>query len=328
MRQRKALRITAIPRDTSPGAGFHPMFFAQKFGDTVLAIPGAGKAADSSSVSISERRLKALPLKMQKLFFLIELLIFSVFLVFRRRDVFVHSFLYALPFLLVGRDTTLIIHGSDYKYLHGVIGRVYRMFLRDILIVGKQELSLQLGFKSIPNIFSIPDASCILRPLEEREIDFCFILRNAKVKNPDFPERFYDKLQSDYGVKIAVVGISGEDRSDGLKSIKYHGVQLPIYLQQILQRSKVFVLPSHNEGVSKAMLEAMFCGCSVVVNKGIELPDAIAGHVNEIDCLGVLNIEQFLEVLLVDRVLQNRAVAQNYRILSERVLSQIYERRY
>lgn len=328
----KTLRITSIPRTSSPGAAYHPMFFAKKFNDKVLAIPGRGEPIESKYLSLSEKFLKNFPLnfplKLKKILFLLELILIS-FLCMRNKNinVFVHSFLYSIPFILIGKQTTLVIHGSDHVKLDGFFGKLLIKYLKNVYVVGKKKIAGKYGIKSIPNIFNMGQYTVIKDGYKRREFDFCFILRNAKVKNPKFPEKLYKTISKEHNIKIIVIGIIGEDKVEGKKSIEYTGVKSPGEVHNILANTKVFVLPSFEEGISKAMFEALSNGCSVIVNEGVELPEEISGIVKKFDCNEEIDISLFLKLILENKIFENQNVAKDYLQHSENFLSNLYKKR-
>lgn len=324
MRGNCILRVTAVPRDASPGAAYHPIYFANKFNDKVIAIPGKGEALDESYLSFSESIFNIFSLKIQKIIFLFELLFLSLFKSFHVKHIFVHSFIYAIPFLIIGKKVTLVIHGSDYKYLYSKIGRILINRLNSIYVVGKSDVAKEVGIKSIPNIFKCVDN--LSNASEEKMYDFCFILRNAPVKNPQFPQKLYESIPDCKSIRIAVIGIEGTKKLEENKSIEFYGVLPPVKVHELLQKSSVFILPSFNEGVPKALFEALSNGCACIVNDGIEIPQEIENFISRVDCVNPPLFENFEKVLLSDSQLGQESVRQ-YLSDSERVLSEIYSLR-
>ena len=324
MKNNRAYRVTAIPRSKSPGAAYHPMYFAKKYGDEVLPIPGHGKSIVDCNVSCSERVFNNQSLRFIKVAFMIELLLIALSKNGRRRDIYVHSFWYVFPFILVGLKPTLIIHGSDFKSLsRPILGRFVKNNTKNIFVVGKQKFCKKVGVTSIPNIFK-SDISTPSKEIE-RNIDFLFILRNAEVKNPKFPDRLFDSLNQDENVTISVIGIEGENRTVNGNTITFEGVIGTSDVQKFLLRSKVFVLPSLHEGIPKVVFEAMSNGCSIVANKGLELPIEVHSSVTFICCESKVHIERFLSTLDVESSLENRKTAERYLRESETILEKIYK---
>lgn len=322
MNDKHNIRITGVPREFSPGAAYHPMFFAKQNHDTVIPIPGKGKPINNIKLSISERLFGKTPLKIQKLFFLIELLLLNFKI--KQKKIFVHSFIYSLPLIFSGKKVNLIIHGSDYKKLDGISGRILKRYLNNIYLIGKEDIAIKHSLKTIPNIFNIKLGINDVTKLEDRFIDFCFILRDAKVKNPEFPEILFENINSNSNLHIIVIGIQGKNKVENKKSISYLGILKNDVVQTILSKSKVFILPSKNEGISKAMLEAMYNGCSTIINDGVKLPNQFSDLVYINNCDSNMDIEVFLNILKKDNCTINQKEAMNYLNNSKKILSKIY----
>lgn len=323
MKNKSNVRITSVPRVNSPGAAFHPMHYAKKCNDRVIPIPGVSPSIMPFRLSYSERLLKCLSLKVIKSAFLMELLILALMEKRNQRKIFVHSFWYSLPFALFGHRPTLVIHGSDYKNLKSKLGKFIQK-RSDIYIVGKDELAKSLGLPTIPNVFNMPNKTKIVNNNENRDIDFIFILRNAPVKNPQFPNRLFASLADNDEVNIVVLGIDGENRSYGNNTITFKGVCSSEEIQLYLARAKVFILPSLNEGVPKALFEAMANCCSIIANKGVELPSEILDVIKYIPCTGDVVKEDFLDYLKVADGSNNNFRAAQYLKASEVRLDRIY----
>lgn len=316
------IRVTGVPRKPSPGAAFHPVYFYKKYSEKICVIPGNGEALGKFELSYSERILpSSLPLNIVKLAFLFEL--FFRFLILKKNDkkVYVHSFYYCLPLVLSGCKPVLVIHGSDHKYLGTKLGRFIRSRLTGLYIVGKHDVAKKFEAISIPNIFPF-------EPLIEktnRQYDFTFILRDSEVKNPKFPQLLYAKIPSDINVNIVVIGLEGIDLSNGNKKIGFKGVLPNESVREILRSTKTFVLPSLEEGIPKAVLEALSCGCNVVANNGVQLPEEINNEVTKLDCINNIKADDFLKTLNFDQVDKNITVARNYFEKSLTQLNRFYE---
>jgi len=325
MKNRPNIRVTSIPRVQSPGAAYHPMYYAKKCGDRVVPIPGISPSVSSQQLSYSEGVLKLFSLKVVKCAFFLELLFLALLEKKNKNKIFVHSFWYSLPFVLLGHRPTLVIHGSDYVHLQTKVGK-YVLRKADVFIVGKDKLAKSLGVPSIPNIFAMPISQEVqtFASKKIKDIDITFILRNAEVKNPLFPQRLFDSLSDLDEVNIVVFGIDGESKRVGKKSITYKGVRNSKEIQACLARSKVFVLPSINEGVPKALFEAMANCCSIIVNQGVELPIEIHDIIKYISCEGKVIKEEFLEYLKIADGSDNYCRALQYLTASEAKLDRIY----
>lgn len=282
----QAVRVTSVPRNGSPGAAYHPMYFAGRNLDEVWALPGAGKSI-SDYPDIRFFFFEGLARRFGQLSSAWRILALATLFVrclsLGNRSVYVHSFLFALPFCLFGRCPLVVIHGSDKKWLATRVGRFIRNRAKAVYVVGS-DITVDDGLvPGLPNIFAISRFSQLSESTKRATLadderwDVVFVLRNAAVKNPDYPLQLAKALR-ETEVRIVVAGL--EEPEENLPdNIDYLGVISPDRLAGILTGAPVMVVPSHSEGIAKALLEGLAAGCFVVVNERISVPDALSDGV-------------------------------------------------
>lgn len=290
------IRITSVPRPTAPNSGFHPMLFAERCGDTVWAIPGNGPYIGRY------KNVRQLWCDFDREFpsFIVRLMRLLAFLTFffralclRRQVILVHSFVFCVPLWAARQDYALIIHGSDWAYLNTRLGAFFARRAVGVYGVG---FSMQGdGFEAVevPNVFDLstlddtPEA-------EDTQYDVLFVLRAASVKNPTYPFEMFVNTASRAAMRIGVIGLAedfltvdqiqirAETQSD-IKRIDYLGRRPFAEVAGLMKSSRVMILPSHSEGVAKAMLEALACGLHVIVSDRLRVPGSLLGHVIRAD---------------------------------------------
>src|SRR5690606_9421759 len=91
----------------------------------------------------------------------------------------------------------------------------------------------------------------------------------------------------------------------------------------------VFVLPSHSEGVPKALLEAMSQGMHCIIDINLALQDEIRAHATQIPLSDWSALERELARLRLEpRNRRNIEFAHCYLRSSEQALERIYEAIY
>ena len=146
----------------------------------------------------------------------------------------------------------------------------------------------------------------------EKKYDLVFVGRISKVKRLHLViEALGELKQRGHGYRLLVVG-DGPDRSDMETLADRLGVRAQIQfvgwtndVADYLRQAKVFILTSSSEGMSQAMLQAMFCGLPALVTDVGDLSDAIIPgsnglliHTDEANRVG---IAKCIEKILVER---------------------------
>lgn len=84
-------------------------------------------------------------------------------------------------------------------------------------------------------------------------------------------------------------------------------------------------MPSHNEGVPKALLEALAAGCLCYVNHGIQAPKELRKFVKEVDCSKRFSFDVFHSECIKFRYKQQYLAVKHYLQESENQLDIIYK---
>lgn len=300
------IRITSVPRPMAPNSGYHPMALAKQRGDEVWAIPNYGRyVGDYRKVRYfwldTDLILKIMPGILLRALTLITIFYRALK---KGDEIFlVHSFLYSLPLLLANRKYVIVIHGSDFKHLRSRLGGLLARRARGVFGVGFKSSGAGYEVTEIPNVFDISMLSS--SEAITNSYDVLFILREAAVKNPSYPFKFYENMREKLDINVGVVGLSefflsSQDRSklsvsqNHKSSIDYLGRCSFSKVASILHSSNILILPSHTEGVAKAMLEAMACGLHVIVSDKLILPEVFEEFVIKTD---LYNWEKMQEII-------------------------------
>lgn len=264
------------------------MYFAERHGDHVWALPEfgeyAGGYADVRFFALDNAVcLRILGGRFVRFASLLWVFLRAIFL--PRRLFFVHSFIFAIPLWVLRRNYCIFIHGSDRRFVARWWGQRVIHRAIDVFGVGFGIATQGSVVKEVPNIF-VPVA---LPGAPARKYDVLFVLRNAPVKNPLFPIDLARELGKAMQLRIGVVGVSEHElpesrrlelthlHEDGVY-IDYLGRQSSEKVTEIMRASRIFLLPSLSEGIPKAVLEAMYQGMEVVVNRDLRLPEAVMDH--------------------------------------------------
>lgn len=305
----RKIRVTSVPRQNSPNAGFHPLSISENTNEIIFVIPGRDTPLlvnNRCKYFLVERlRLVSfLSLRACRLISLIELFLYSIW--HRKSEFIVHSFVYSIPLYFSKAKYMIVSHGSDRVYFeYPILSPIVKAAKR----IGGVGFSFEVDgavVEEIPNVFRDFGPSLAVK---DYLYDVIFILREADVKNPTYPLKLFRETAGE-NLRIAVVGLSksflcNEDleyilseRTDDRK-IDYLGKLSQGEVKVLLQRSYVFVCPSKREGVAKALLEALSCGAHAVVSSKLELPDPFLDFVhrtNIADSAGVLKLVSELKL--------------------------------
>ena len=282
----KIVRISSVPREGYPNSGLLSNFFNDTNNDIVWAIPSKAKALDGNNNTVfsfleTTLLVKLLPIRLIRLFFLVEVLIRMLFS--RKKNAyFIHSFIYSIPAFIANKSFVIFFHGTDNRYLKYSIFR---------LIVKKSYKAYGIGFGGEFGKCQVTQTKNIINPivvtpLQPKERTIVFVLRNQKVKNPFYPLRLAEHLEPDLNANIKVVGVSEEELSsfdrDRYFDLNQKGIDISYLgrlnykkLIDIMNRSSVFILPSFSEGIPKALIESMNLGLNVLINEDLNLPKEI-----------------------------------------------------
>ena len=332
------VRITSVPRPAAPNSGYHPMIFAQRRGDRVWAIPGTGPYVGTySNIHFFwcdwAKAKRLIPGKILRVLTLCAVFVRALFL--RRQMFFVHSFIFALPLWASGQDFVLIIHGTDSRYLQTAFGGFLARRAKAIYGVGFAQQGDGFVVEEIPNVFDLPTLKGA-KMAERAVYDVLFVLRPAPVKNPEYPYELHENLSPDANLKIGVVGLDVEfltsaqltklkQPSSGGGRIEYLGRCSFDKVAGLMKSSRVLILPSHSEGVAKAMLEAFACGLHVIVSDRLTVPEMFGNYLIRVDLRDWALVEQVIGRCIVEGPCdRNARFAERYLQSSVDHLEQLY----
>ena len=328
------IRLTSVGRVDTENSGYHPLRMAEINGDQIWAIPGKTDVirTNQNIIILNTEKLfrKVLNLRFLRILSLIEIYMKALF---RPSEIFfVHSFIFSIPILLAKRKFVLIIHGSDRKYLNTFIGAFVGKRALDVLGVGFSQEYSDYAVVEVPNVFDLKRQETVMTGVSI-EYDVAFVLRNARVKNPSYPSELAANYTREKFIRIAVIGINESD-VDNVPAlypnkniaVDFFGRRTPEFVASILKKSKIIVIPSFSEGVSKAMLEAMSHGLHVIVSDTLSLPTQFEDHVHRLELYNWEQVFQKLEELrMLGESCDNEKFVRNYLLASEKSLSKIYE---
>jgi hypothetical protein len=331
-----AIRVTAVPRSKHPNAGLQAMYFATHYRDSVWALPAPGDyVGEYRDVRFFflERGIfkKMLPMRVIRAAYLVWVLCKAAFL--PRQLFFVHSFVFAVPFWVLRRRYCICVHGTDRRFLDSAWARSVARGAVAVFGVGFGVQAKDVKVQEVPNIF-IPAT-----PVKGTEpgCDVLFVLRNAAVKNPLYPLALAEALGDGLGLSITVLGVapaelppSGKERLQALRDrgvrIEYRGAGPYSEVVRCMSTSRVLIIPSFSEGLPKVLLEGMYQGMHVVVNRDLVLPEAIQERVVGValdDWRAIAEIVQRQRGC--ERSEENKAFAQRYLAESQAVLMKSYD---
>jgi L-malate glycosyltransferase len=145
---------------------------------------------------------------------------------------------------------------------------------------------------------SISDRFIFCEPCN-KDIDIVFCGSFTHRKGPDRVLQVISKLQ-DSGKEIKSVFLGDGFLLDNMqKTVVEKGIMYVEFLghidytEQIFRRAKILIMPSHSEGLSTAMLEAMSCGCVPIVSDVGAMTVAAHHNINSMVVSDSNDIETF-----------------------------------
>jgi glycosyltransferase involved in cell wall biosynthesis len=176
-------------------------------------------------------------------------------------------------------------------------------------------------------------------PFKEKEFDVVYLGRYSPEKGVgELVEAVALLAAQGTSLRVAMVGSYESRRNEEwLRAlIREHGVEnhfswyenhpLP---SDILRRSRVLALPSHREGLGRAVLEAMACRVPVLGSNTGGIPEAVQNNVTGILCpVGDVGaIARGLKHLACDESVNERLGNAAYRLILERFSFEVFSRR-
>jgi glycosyltransferase involved in cell wall biosynthesis len=160
-------------------------------------------------------------------------------------------------------------------------GLYFRAFMRrqysKVMVPGKsgRRLARFIGFKDSdifegmyaadPNIFSLK------KPIEARKKNILFVGRFIKRKGvEELLDGFNLFSRENPDWSLTLVGEGNLKIKNSLsKYVSVIPFQQPYKIAELLNESKVFILPSHEEHWGLVVHEAALCGCFLILNRGV-----------------------------------------------------------
>ena len=146
----------------------------------------------------------------------------------------------------------------------------------------QQRLSEQIGDCLVVN--NPVDPKLIFDGEKEFKNQLLMLGRYDSVKGHNFAMRLLEKLRCDYDDKLTLV-MTGTSKLEAEGLFCYQWVTEPEKLQ-LIQESRILVIPSKFEGQPLVMLEGLYCGLPCLASdKIIDLPDTVVSakynHLND-----------------------------------------------
>lgn len=326
----RTIRVTSIPRESSPGAAYHPVYFAEKNADEIWSLPGKGavlarrtKVRQFFFEGLSQRLLPRA--KFWRGFAMLAL--FPRILSTGEARFFVHSYVFALPFCLLSRKPVVIIHGTDRRWLSTRVGRYIARKSAKLFAIGPDQVVDGIEVKGIPNVFALNHY--VARVSDDvTRWQVAFVLRDAPVKNPGYPEKLGNSIGDSSTLRIGVVGLDGPagqpESGKPASNVDYLGVIGPEEVANVLCNAAVLIIPSQSEGVSKAMLEGLAAGCTVLLSDSIVIPSELKPVVVQMDLSDYPKVIDHIEQALASPV-RNEQGAASVKQYLQRATNQLAE---
>ena len=335
----RAIRITAVPRSGHPNSGLQALYFAKHYGDDVWALPAAGSyIGDYLRVKFFFLDLNwvknIIPIRAIRAAYLFWMFVRALLL--PSRIFFIHSFIFALPLWFLRKKYCIFIHGSDRRFLDMPWSQAVICGAVAVFGVGFGHRSDKFTVQEVPNIF-IP-ATC--NSQQHRETDVLFVLRNAPVKNPIYPITLSEKLGASLNLRINVIGVAARDLSptdqtrlrhlkEQGQNINYLGRRSYDEVVSLMAECYILMIPSFSEGIPKVLLEGMFQGMHIVINKTLMFPAEIMARV---DSVALDDWDTITTTIVRQRTLErndaNISFARQYLTLSQKSLLNLYDEIY
>ena len=196
----------------------------------------------------------------------------------------------------------------------------------------KQDLIKHLGIPSdrISVVYEGIDHR-IFKPTDRRLVDFPYILYVGSEhprKNFIGLLKAFKKLKGDSrfkDLKLLKVGKAGKPkmqfREPTLRAIHELGLSNDVIFTEYVPERDLpayysgavcFVLPSFYEGFGFPPLEAMACGCPVIVSKVASLPEIVGDAAMLVDSNAPEGIAEAIETLMMDRALRGKLISRGF----------------
>lgn len=232
-----------------------------------------------------------------------------------------------LPYLVSLQGPDVPGFEARYNYLYPLLKPVLRcIWNRAAIVTAISQQHRQLAHETMPDL-EMPIVNngvdtTVFYPADKQfkkdEINILCVGRLIERKGQDHLIRAFANLQakSKSPVKLTLVGTGDADiylrklAVDLLVTnhVDFAGVVSSENMPQVYRDAEVFVLPSQNEGMSIALLEAMACGLPVVVTDTGGIAELVKDSVNGfiVPWANVHALTQSLDTLVIDQRMRHR----------------------
>ena len=324
----------------APNSGFHPMYFAELFGDQVWALPGPVSTSEDTAMQFLTGHESNLNVyRNPRLLRLVVLIrIFFKAILLPRQKFFVHSFTSAIPLWLARQDYVIVIHGTDHRHLDTWWGELIAAKATDIKGVGFSRSGNRFSVDHIGNVFDREKLEQASKSQDQYGV--LFVLRPAPVKRPEYPIYLSQNLASEKQLRICAVGVDAGyfvetihhaafTEAQSIGNLHLAGRQPFEEVAGLMKSAAVLVIPSESEGVAKVMLEGFFCGMHVVVSNDLYLPEIFENLVHRVDLYDWQSLSDlFGQLHAAGRSEANAVFARSYFDDSVSQLTQMYSAHY
>lgn len=160
-------------------------------------------------------------------------------------------------------------------------------------------------------------------PISDKEQVIVYVGRLVRMKNMKGVLAAFALLQDEIDHKLVIVGsgASGNAFEPGVlrryhlasNRVIFRGYVPTAEMRALLKRASLLVFPSFYEGFGFPPLEAMSCGCPVVVSRVASLPEVCGDAAYYVDPHNVKSIAHGMRTVLSDSELRHRLITHGYR---------------
>lgn len=134
-----------------------------------------------------------------------------------------------------------------------------------------------------------------------------YVGRSAPSKNIDGLLKAFELIKNKMDCRLVIAG-GGESIHADNDRVMFKGYVSDVELRHLYKRASLFVLPSFYEGFGLPPLEAMACGCPVVVSNVASLPEVCGDAACYVDPYSVESIAEGMYKVLTDETLRQNLI--------------------
>jgi len=203
-------------------------------------------------------------------------------------------FKYMIP--MIFRNTAKIITGSHHT--KQLIMKFYKIAEQKICVIP----------------YGIDDSLLNQTPKHKKQSYILYVGRLSSTKNIAGLVRAFELLLNEYAFDVKLKLTGDEQKwsfriSDSIRDkIEFVGYPDDDQLVELYRNALVLVLPSFYEGFGLPPLEAMACGCPVVVSNVASLPEVCGDAAYYVDPYNIESITEGIHKVLTDETLRQRLI--------------------